>query len=96
MAGLVPAIHVLLAAKKTWMPGNADKFTQSAQGRQLWPGMTSFSGNGSQAALEVRQSRRYGRFRMDQKIITAPARSKAQTAGWTRDGAAKRSPGERA
>jgi len=31
MAGLVPAIHVLLAAPKTWMPGTADKFTQSAQ-----------------------------------------------------------------
>jgi len=29
MAGLVPAIHVLLAAPtvKTWMPGSADKFT---------------------------------------------------------------------
>jgi len=25
---------------KTWMPGIADKFTQSAQGRLLWPGMT--------------------------------------------------------
>jgi hypothetical protein len=24
------------------MPGIADKFTQSAQGRLLWPGMTSF------------------------------------------------------
>jgi hypothetical protein len=23
------------------MPGTADKFTQSAQGRLLWPGMTS-------------------------------------------------------
>jgi hypothetical protein len=31
MAGLVPAIHVLAAAQKTWMPGIADKFTQSAQ-----------------------------------------------------------------
>jgi hypothetical protein len=33
MAGLVPAIHVLLVQvrKKTWMPGSADKFTQSAQ-----------------------------------------------------------------
>ena len=32
MAGLVPAIHVLLIKlKKTWMPGSADKFTQSAQ-----------------------------------------------------------------
>src|SRR5712664_766755 len=28
---------------KTWMPGIADKFTQSAQGRLLWPGMTSFA-----------------------------------------------------
>jgi hypothetical protein len=29
MAGLVPAIHVLLdaATRKTWMPGIADKFT---------------------------------------------------------------------
>jgi hypothetical protein len=26
------------------MPGIADKFTQSAQGRLLWPGMTSFAG----------------------------------------------------
>src|SRR5258705_12590257 len=25
---------------ETWMPGIADKFTQSAQGRLLWPGMT--------------------------------------------------------
>jgi len=25
---------------KTWMPGIADKFTQSAQSRLLWPGMT--------------------------------------------------------
>jgi hypothetical protein len=42
MAGPVPAIHVLFdaATKKTWMPGIADKFTQSAQGRLLWPGMT--------------------------------------------------------
>ena len=31
MAGLVPAIHALLPARKTWMPGTADKFTQSAQ-----------------------------------------------------------------
>jgi hypothetical protein len=32
MAGLVPAIHVsiLAASRKTWMPGIADKFTQSA------------------------------------------------------------------
>jgi hypothetical protein len=43
MAGLVPAIHAFLArARKTWMPGTADKFTQSAQGRLLRPGMTSF------------------------------------------------------
>src|SRR6266404_7270677 len=41
MAGLVPAIHVLLhrQKRKTWMPGIADKFTQSAQSRLLWPGM---------------------------------------------------------
>src|SRR5882724_11025521 len=32
-----------LSAAKTWMPGIADKFTQSAQGRLLWPGMTSFA-----------------------------------------------------
>ena len=40
--GFVPAIHVFpcLSAAKTWMPGIADKFTQSAQGRLLWPGMT--------------------------------------------------------
>ena len=25
------AIHVFLAAPKTWMPGSADKFTQSVQ-----------------------------------------------------------------
>jgi hypothetical protein len=32
MAGLVAAIHVFsLDEKKTWMPGSADKFTQSAQ-----------------------------------------------------------------
>jgi hypothetical protein len=30
MAGLVPAIHVFLSEAKTWMPGSADKFTQSA------------------------------------------------------------------
>jgi hypothetical protein len=42
MAGLVPAILLLLRhQRRTWMPGNADKFTQSAQGRLLWPGMTS-------------------------------------------------------
>jgi hypothetical protein len=42
-ARLCPAIHAFLArARKTWMPGTADKFTQSAQGRLLWPGMTSF------------------------------------------------------
>ena len=43
MAGLVPAIHVLLwcTRKKTWMPGIADKFTPSAQARLLWPGMTN-------------------------------------------------------
>ena len=43
MAGLVPAIHVFLCRDtvKTWMPGTADKFTQSAQGRLLCPGMTS-------------------------------------------------------
>jgi len=35
MAGLVPAIHVLLLVpdRKSWMPGIADKFTQSAQAR---------------------------------------------------------------
>ncbi len=81
MAGIVPAIHAFLAAKKTWMPGNADKFTQSAHGRQLWPGMTSFPGNCSRAPLEVGLSRRYGPFRMDQKIITAPAHSTARMAG---------------
>jgi hypothetical protein len=40
MAGLVPATHVLVALSKTWMLGIADKFTQSAQGRLLWPSMT--------------------------------------------------------
>jgi hypothetical protein len=29
-----------MATRKTWMPGIADKFTQSAQGRLLRPGMT--------------------------------------------------------
>jgi len=29
-------------AVMTWMPGIADKFTQSAQSRLLWPGMTNF------------------------------------------------------
>jgi NAD(P)-dependent dehydrogenase (short-subunit alcohol dehydrogenase family) len=45
MAGLVPAIHVCKTrrASKTWMPGIADKFTQSAQSRLLWPGMTEKS-----------------------------------------------------
>src|SRR5258705_6868820 len=42
MAGLRPGHPRLscLDAPKTWMPGIADKFTQSAQGRLLWPGMT--------------------------------------------------------
>ena len=32
MAGLVPAIYVYAASRrKAWMPGTADKFTQSAQ-----------------------------------------------------------------
>jgi hypothetical protein len=31
MAGLVPAIHVFMVTAKTWVPGDADKFTQSAQ-----------------------------------------------------------------
>jgi hypothetical protein len=32
MAGLDPAIHVFISRPmKTWMPGIADKFTQSAQ-----------------------------------------------------------------
>jgi hypothetical protein len=41
MAGLVPAIHVFAkhVENKTWMPGIADKFTQSAH-TLLWPGMT--------------------------------------------------------
>jgi hypothetical protein len=40
----VPAIHVFdLNAAKTWMPGIADKFTQTEQGRLLWPAMTSLS-----------------------------------------------------
>jgi hypothetical protein len=37
MAGLVPAIHVFLLSK-TWMPGIADKFTQSAQGQTAMAG----------------------------------------------------------
>jgi hypothetical protein len=43
MAGLVPAIHVLSfnGTARTWMAGIADKFTQSAQSRLLWPGMTN-------------------------------------------------------
>ena len=43
MAGLDPAIHVFgdREESKTWMPGIADKFTQSAQDRLLWPGMTT-------------------------------------------------------
>jgi hypothetical protein len=32
-----------LSEAKTWMPGIADKLTQSAQGRLLRPGMTSFT-----------------------------------------------------
>ncbi len=30
-------------ATKAWMPGIADKFTQSARARLLWPGMTSLA-----------------------------------------------------
>src|SRR6267142_3906222 len=43
MAGLRPGHPRLscLDAAKTWMPGIADKFTQSAQGRLLWSGMTN-------------------------------------------------------
>jgi O-succinylbenzoate synthase len=37
--GAVPAIHVFISARKTWMPGTADKFTQSAQ-LDCMPGMT--------------------------------------------------------
>jgi hypothetical protein len=45
MAGLVLAIHVFHSyAVETRMPGIADKFTQSAQGRLLWPGMTTSLG----------------------------------------------------
>src|ERR1700726_470088 len=42
MAGLVPAIHVFTRCKfqQTWMPGSADKYTWSAQGRPPCPGMT--------------------------------------------------------
>jgi hypothetical protein len=37
----VPTIHVFTSHQRnTWMPGIADKFTQSAQNRLLWPGMT--------------------------------------------------------
>ena len=40
----VPATHVALQpGVKTGMPGIADKFTQSAQGRLLRPGMTIFA-----------------------------------------------------
>src|SRR5713226_10472964 len=35
-----PSTSLVLRAVKTWMPGIADKFTRSAQGRPLWPGMT--------------------------------------------------------
>jgi hypothetical protein len=45
MAGLRPG-HPRLScpgSAKTWMPGIADKFTQSAQDRLLWPGMTNFA-----------------------------------------------------
>ena len=44
-AGLVPAIHVFLAALvlRRGCPGIADKFTQSAQRRLLWPGMTTLA-----------------------------------------------------
>jgi len=53
MAGRVPAIHVF-AVSKTWMPGIADKFTQSAQGRLLCPGMTPiFQLKFSQTHLET-------------------------------------------
>jgi hypothetical protein len=39
MAGLVPAIHVLSTARKTWMPGTVRAFTPVLDG--LWPGMTT-------------------------------------------------------
>jgi hypothetical protein len=32
MAGLDPAIHVFLAAKKTWMPGTRPGMTSFAEG----------------------------------------------------------------
>jgi len=38
-----PSTPYFLIPRKTWMPGIADKFTQSAQGRLLRPGMTEIS-----------------------------------------------------
>jgi hypothetical protein len=40
MAGLVPAIHVLLVAAKTWMPGTRPGMTMLKQGL---PGQLFFS-----------------------------------------------------
>src|SRR5713226_704761 len=35
-----PSTPSFEVAARTWIPGSADKFTQSAQGRLLWPGVT--------------------------------------------------------
>ena len=55
MAGLVPAIHASSQIGiRTWMPGIADKFTQSAQGGLLWPGMTNEKAAGTKLRLILR------------------------------------------
>ena len=41
MAGLVPAIHVLAAERKTWMPGTVGVVPGPAEGRTRVPGMTT-------------------------------------------------------
>ena len=43
MAGLVPAIHVLLAAAQTWMPGTGLQPGRPKAGPG-WPGMTEHVG----------------------------------------------------
>jgi len=43
MAGLVPAIHVFLAAEQTWMPGTGLQPGRPKAGPG-WPGMTECVG----------------------------------------------------
>ena len=48
MAGLVPAIHVFLAAAQTWMPGTRPGMTQhTLVGRWLGRGLDHFRSEGA-------------------------------------------------